>query len=368
MGLIVNPLAGIGGRVGLKGSDGLQIQQKALALGAVPEAHSRALRALLALKPLQPRLEVLCAPAEMGENAARQCGFILSVLGEAKIGVTTAEDTCAAAHLIRQAGVDLLLFAGGDGTARDIYRAVGNELPVLGIPAGVKIHSPVFATNPHTAGEIALAFLQGNNCRLHEAEVIDLDEDAYRAGIVATRLFGVLSIPYQRNLLQNAKVPSPMSESVAAEAIAWEVVESMQAGWLYVLGPGTTTRAVANRLGMSKTLVGVDVISRERLVASDANEDLLLELAERQPARIIVTPTGGQGYLFGRGNQPISPRLIQKLGKANIQVISTIDKLNRLGGRPLLVDSGDPAVDALLSGHIQVVTGYHERVVYRVST
>lgn len=367
-GLIVNPIAGIGGRVGLKGSDGADIQQMALARGAEPQSHLLAGRALAVLRPWRDQLELFTPPGLMGEDLARSCGFAPWVIGELPQGPTSAVDTRRFAQAMSNLPADLLLFAGGDGTARDISAAIGVILPVLGIPAGVKIHSAVFATNPRNAGEIAAAYLRGERIHLRESEVIDLDEEAYRAGIITTHLYGYLNVPYRPHLLQNRKVPTPASESARLEAIAAEVIESMQPGWCYVLGPGTTTRAITDRLGFPKTLVGVDVYTQEGVVALDVSESRLLELLENGPARIIVTPIGGQGFIFGRGNQPISPKVIRKVGRENILVVSLSEKLNALQSEPLLVDTGDPNVDDILAGYLPVVVGYREKVVYRVSS
>jgi predicted polyphosphate/ATP-dependent NAD kinase len=376
LGLIVNPVAGIGGRVGLKGSDGAEIQKKALELGAVPQSLNRAIQALERIKPVDD-LEVITYPGEMGEDAARACGFEPTVIGSIKPGETTLEDTRNAAREMRRLNVNLLLFAGGDGTARDIYNAVGERLPVLGIPAGVKIHSAVFGTNPLNAGDLAVLYLQGKAARLREAEVMDIDEEAFRRGIVSAKLYGYLKVPFQRRLLQGLKTPSSPGEQAAMAAIAADVVSQMEDGWLYIIGPGTTTRAITSRLGLDKTLIGVDVVRGERreergerggrLVATDVNESQLLKLIEGRKAKIVVTPIGGQGYIFGRGNQQISPKVIEKVGKENIIVVSTIGKVHSLGGRPLWVDTGDRAADRMLSGYIRVVTGYNEQIVYRVS-
>lgn len=364
--MIVNPVAGLGGRVGLKGSDGVEIQKKALALGAVPQALNRAIQALERIKAVDD-LEVITYPGEMGEDAARACGFEPTVIGSIKPGETTPEDTISAAQEMLRLNVTLLLFAGGDGTARDIYNAVGQRQPVLGIPTGVKIHSAVFATNPLSAGDLAASYLQGKVSSLREAEVMDIDEEAFRQGIVSAKLYGYLKIPFERRLVQNLKTPSSPGEQVAMAAIAADVVGNMEEGWLYIIGPGTTTRAITSRLGLDKTLIGVDVVAEGKLVAADVNESQLLELLEGRKAKIIVTPIGGQGYIFGRGNQQISPKVIEKVGKENIIVVSTIGKIHSLRGRPLWVDSGDRQVDEMLSGYIRVVTGYDERIVYRVS-
>jgi predicted polyphosphate/ATP-dependent NAD kinase len=366
LGLIVNPVAGIGGRVGLKGSDGAEIQKKALSLGAVPQSLNRAIQALERLKPVD-ELEVITYPGEMGEEAARACGLEPTVIGSIKPGKTTPEDTMNAAGEMLRLHVDLLLFAGGDGTARDVYNAIGEELPALGIPAGVKIHSAVFGANPISAGDLAASYLQGKVSNLREAEVMDIDEGAVRQGVVSARLYGYLKVPFQRRLLQGLKTPSSPGERAAMAAIAADVVSNMEDGWLYIIGPGTTTRAITSRLGLDKTLIGVDVVAEGKLVAADVNESQLLELLEGRKAKIVVTPIGGQGYIFGRGNQQISPKVIEKVGKENILVVSTTGKIHSLRGRPLWVDTGDRAVDEMLSGHIRVTTGYNEQIIYRVS-
>jgi predicted polyphosphate/ATP-dependent NAD kinase len=374
LGLIVNPIAGIGGRVGLKGSDGAEIQQQARALGAVAHAGDRAVEALQRLHRV-PDLEIVTYPGEMGEAAARAAGFEPRVIGEIQPGATTAEDTRRAARQMQAMGVDLLLFAGGDGTARDVYEAVGLEQAVLGIPAGVKIHSAVYATNPVAAGQLAAIYLQGRAETLREAEVMDIDEQAFRHGSLSAQLYGYLRVPYRSSLLQSQKVPTS-GEAAAQSAIGEDVAAKMELGVLYIIGPGTTTRAIAEELGVPKTLLGVDVIVREqgsrepetRVVATDANEEQLLALLEGHQARIVVTPIGGQGYIFGRGNQQISPRVIRQVGRENIVVVSTPDKLYALAGQPLLVDTGDRGVDEMLSGYLTVVTGYNERAVRRIAT
>jgi predicted polyphosphate/ATP-dependent NAD kinase len=368
IGLIINPIAGIGGSVGLKGSDGAEIQQQALALGAQPQSQRRAALALEALLPLREMFDLVTPPGDMGEMVARECGFSPLVIGTQPPGSTTAQDTLRAGQWMASRPVDLLLFAGGDGTARDISSVVGMKIPVLGIPAGVKIHSAVFATHSRAAGEIAAAFVCGEKLSIREAEVIDLDEETYRAGTVITRLYGYLCVPNLAQRLQNKKAPTPATEAIRAEAIAAAVTESMQPGWLYILGPGTTTRAIATKLGFPKTLVGVDVYTRAGVVALDVSESRLLELLENRPAKIIVTPIGGQGFIFGRGNQQISPKVIQKVGRENIIVVSLSEKLNALKGAPLLVDTGDPSMDGMLAGYLPVIVGYKDKVVYCVKS
>jgi len=366
IGLIVNPIAGIGGRVGLKGSDGVEIQQQALELGAVPQALNRTIEALAQLRAVD-NLKIITYPGEMGADAAKACGVEPLVIGAITAGATTAKDTYRAATEMLKMEVDLVLFAGGDGTARDVYSAIGDVIPALGIPAGVKIHSAVFGTNPRSAGELAAQYLQGRVSGLREAEVMDIDEAAVRRGTVSAQLFGYLKIPYRQSLVQSVKSGSAPEEQTAAASIAAAVVDHMQEDWLYILGPGTTTRAITTELGLEKTLLGVDVVQNGKLVAADVNETQLIELVRGQNAKIVVTPIGGQGYIFGRGNQQISPRVIAQIGRENIIVVSTTNKIYALGGRPLLVDTGEREIDELLSRYVHVVTGYDEEMVYRVS-
>jgi len=320
---------------------------------------------LLPLFQFNSTLEVFTAPHEMGETSAREAGFTPRVIGDIHSGSTTAEDTQRAAREIATLGVDLFLFAGGDGTARDICSSLPAQFPCLGIPAGVKIHSAVYATNPRHAGELTQLFLSGK-ARLRESEVLDLDENAYREGRVSTRLYGTLYVPYRPLLLQNQKTVSPASEARQMEAIAANVIEHMQADIAYILGPGTTTRAIAHALNLEKTLVGVDVICNNKLIAKDVTQTQLLNLLETMPAKILVTPIGGQGFLFGRGNQQIGPEVIRKVGRENISVVSTSSKLNALRMQPLLVDTGDAEVDELLAGYFPVITGYNERMMCKV--
>jgi predicted polyphosphate/ATP-dependent NAD kinase len=367
LGLIVNPVAGLGGRVGLKGSDGGDTQRRALELGAVAESAKRAQLALERLSALKGGLALVTYPGEMGEEVARDCGLRTTVVGVIKVGKTTGEDTILAAREMRSLGVDLLLFAGGDGTARDVYEAVGLTLPVLGIPAGVKMHSAVFASSAVAAGELAALYLRGGVASLREAEVMDVDEDAFRQDVLSARLYGYLKIPFRRALVQGVKSASAPGEEAAQREVALAIVEAMEEDCAYILGPGSTTRAIAREIGLEKTLLGVDVIKERKLVARDVGETGLLQIVARGRAKIIVTPIGGQGYILGRGNQQISPRVIRKVGREGMVVVSTPYKINSLQGRPLLVDTGDGELDRELSGYLRVVTGYGQEVVYRVS-
>jgi predicted polyphosphate/ATP-dependent NAD kinase len=367
IGLIVNPIAGIGGRVGLKGSDGSDTLQRAIALGAVPTSAKRAVEALARISRVRNSFVLVTYPADMGEDEAKAAGFDPVVEGSIVRKKTTSDDTRRAAREMLDLKVELILFAGGDGTARDLCEVVGLKVPVIGIPAGVKIHSAVFAVNPSGAGDLAVRFLQREPTELREMEVMDIDEEVFRDNRVSAKLFGYMKVPFHRALIQSAKASSPTSESSSVIEIATEIVEHMQQDWLYILGPGTTTKAITDKLGLQKTLLGVDVIFNRNSFASDVNESKLLEVLSEKQAKIIVTVIGGQGFIFGRGNQQISPQVIRRVGKENIIIVATPTKLVSLKGAHLLVDTGDSELDAELSGYTRVVTGYGRSVIYRVS-
>ena len=368
LGLIVNPIAGMGGRVGLKGTDGPEILEQARALGAVPRAQERTREALKALVPIRDRFKLLTCPGAMGEEAARSAGLTLSLAASSgNRESTSARDTIEAARAMQEAGADLLMFAGGDGTARDIFTAVGEGLVTIGIPAGVKIHSAVFSVHPQAGGEVAADFLCGRIREVRSCEVMDIDEEEYRKGRLSARLFGYLRVPHARRRLQSQKTRTPVHERHDQEAVAAGVGGLMSGGILYIIGPGTTTRAVLEGMGLGGTLLGVDVVRDGKLVAQDVNESQLLSLIEPGRTRLIVTPIGGQGYILGRGNQQVSPRVLALLEKTDLHIIATPQKIHSLQGAPLRVDTGDPDSDARLSGYHRVTTGFGESVIYRVT-
>lgn len=366
VGLIVNPIAGMGGSVGLKGTDGRAVVERARKLGAIPRASGRAAAALEELARSGFEIELLTCGGPMGADSTRAAGLAATVIYRARSDATTGRDTRAAAREMARREVDLLLFAGGDGTARDVAEAVGEAVPVLGIPAGVKIHSSVFAIDPRAAGDLAARFVGGRGGPLRESEVMDVDEAAYRRGRLSARLVGYLRVPFDAGLVQATKARSS-SEDTALEELARAVIEAMAPGTLYIVGPGTTTRRILAAMGLKSTLLGVDVVLDGRLVARDIGEgELLRLLAEHPAARIIVTPIGGQGFLFGRGNQQISARVLREVGIANVVVVATPGKLASLGGRPFLVDTDDESLDRAFGRSIGVVTGVRRQAVYPV--
>ena len=367
LGLIVNPIAGLGGSVGLKGTDGASTYRKALEMGALPRAAPRTVEALREIGRLDS-LVVLTYPGDMGEGEALEAGLSPTVVGWVDAEETSADDTRRAAEELAERSVDLILFAGGDGTARDLCSAVGDGVPSLGIPAGVKMYSGVYATTPRAAGRAAAQLLAGETLHTRLGEVMDIDEEAFRHGDVRARLYGYLRIPDDTSHVQVTKSPSHADEGEDILAIAGEVVDSMEDGWLYILGPGTTTKGITDVLGVPKTLLGVDVVLDGALVASDVMESQLIELLDGgHPAKIVVTTIGGQGHIFGRGNQQIGPDVIRRVGADNVIVVATRRKLGSLGRRPLMVDTGSREIDSLLSGYLMVTTGRSESAMVKVS-
>jgi predicted polyphosphate/ATP-dependent NAD kinase len=367
LGLIINPVAGMGGAVGLKGTAGPEILERAEQLGAIPKAHARAEQALAALLTRYDSFELLTFGGDMGESPAIACELRPQVIGTGSSPRTTPEDTVKAARQMAERGVDLLLFAGGDGTARDICGAVGTSTTVLGIPAGVKIHSAAFASSPAAAGQVAASFLAGEIARVKEAEVMDIDEEDYRRGILSARLYGYLRIPDARRLLQGLKAGSAPDERTVQEAIAAELAERMTDDRCYIVGPGTTLKPLMEMLGFDNSLLGVDMVRAGKQIGKDLGEREILEKMADRPCGLILTPVGGQGFLLGRGNQQISPDVVSRVGRENIIVAATPEKLTSLRGRPLLVDTGDEATDVYLCGYYRVITGYRDSAVYRVS-
>ena len=355
--------------MGLKGSDGQETFRRAIELGAVPSSPKRTIEALKHISTVMSLIEVITYPHEMGEDEAKEAGYDPTVIGSIESGKTSRDDTKNAAKQMLDLAVNLVLFAGGDGTARDICEVVDCKVPVLGIPSGVKIHSASFAVNPEKAGDLAAQFLK-EDLPLREVEVMDIDESAFREGRVSARLYGYLQIPYERNLVQDAKVGSSYAEDdeYQKKVIAAFIVEEMNDDNLYVLGPGSTVKPIGDELGIDKTLLGVDVVEKHKLVSRDVNEKQLLELVEGKKAKIVVTPIGGQGYVFGRGNQQISPEVVRKVGKSNIIIVATKNKLNSLVGKPLLVDTGDKEIDKMLTGYVRVTVGYRQQVMKKLET
>ena len=371
IGLVVNPIAGLGGSLGLKGSDGQALRERFEALSTEQRHRSldRVERALRPLVQAGDRVTFSTWGGDMGAEVLSQLGLAHVVLGEAASKVSLPDDTREAVRALRKQQVDLILFAGGDGTARDVFDVIGGQFPVLGIPAGVKMHSGVFAVSPEAAGELLLQLVRGGLVGLVSREVRDIDEEAFRHDKVRSRFYGEMLVPGEGRYLQHTKVGGRESPELVADDIADWLAEHMEAGRTYLVGPGSTTAGIMDRLGLANTLLGVDVVRDGQLIASDADEATLLEVLELAPgeATIVVTVIGGQGNVFGRGNQQFSPEVIRKVGVDNVMIVAAKSKITALEGRPLLVDTNDPELDKQLSGWHPIITGYDDRILYRIA-
>ena len=364
IGLLVNPLAGLGGSVALKGSDGADTVAEALRRGASPQAPARAARALA---HLPQDVTLLTWGGPMGEDSVREAGRVAQVLGQPATP-SDAADTRRAASELLAAGIDLLLFAGGDGTARDLVDAVGQRIPVLGIPAGCKMHSAVYAVNPEAAAELAGRLSRGEALPALAAEVRDIDEEAFRQGVVRARHYGALKVPGDPALVQQVKCGGREMEDLQITEIAAHVVDHMEPDTLYLMGSGSTVAEVMAQLGLENTLLGVDAVLDHQLVGQDLTAAQMLALVSEHKACAVLSVIGGQGHLFGRGNQQFSPPVIRALGRDHLLVLASRLKLATLDGRPLLVDTGDAALDQALAGLVTVVAGYEDEVLYRLAT
>ena len=360
VGLVVNPIAGMGGAVGLRGTDGNL--QEAISLGA---RMSTPRRVRLFLRTVKPETNFITCPAEMGSQYLDKYDFKYeSVSGdkfeyEEEIPLTTSQHTLNYLKQIIKHKPKLIIFAGGDGTARDVYSVTKEKFPILGIPCGVKVFSSVFAASPLDAAELTNQFLAGE-ITTRPCEVMDIDENAYRQDQLDTQLYGYADVPYTPTLVPGSKIPTPVSEEDEKEAIADAMAKEMEDG-LYIMGPGTTVGAIMGKLKLQYSLLGVDLIkkkgSKASLIKKDANEQDLLTLLQNKKAKIIVSPLGHQGFIFGRGNQQISAKVLSKVKKEDVIIIST---RNKLEGIEFLRIDVNVEINKKFGSYIQVVLGYHD--------
>jgi len=376
LGLIINPVAGVGGSVALKGSDGENTPQKAIALGAEFKANQRAHTSLAVLLPYKNQITIYTVSGSMGEQCAKALGFDVVVVHESTenvAGTTSAHDTTNAVNALMKNAIDVLLFAGGDGTARDICSMVSSQFPVLGIPAGCKIHSGVYAVTPKAAGRVVEMLINNELVTLADADVMDIDESLFRQGVVKAKRYGEMQIPCELRYVQAVKSGGKETDELVLQDIAAHIIEHMD-DEIYVMGSGSTTAFIMDELGEDNTLLGVDVLQQESVIANDVTEPQLWEILQQaqqnsaEPPKLVITLIGGQGHIFGRGNQQLSPRVIKAIGKENIIIVATKTKLSGLNNKPLIIDTGDNDLDQQLSGYFPVITGYKDQVLYPASS
>ena len=364
IGVLVNPVAGVGGPAGLSGSDGEEIQRLAASRGSEPRAGERMRLALAALGEHVPDARVLAAGGQMGEDAARAAGLPVTVV-YAPPAATTSADTAAAVAALVDAGAELILFAGGDGTARDVSAALPPNVAALGVPSGVKMYSGVFAVAPRAAGTTAAAWLEGSVPTVLR-DVLDIDEAALRRERVAAELFGSMRVPVLAGRTQARKSSTLAGEHQAVVAAARGALARVAGRGSYAIGPGGTMQEFARLLGYDKAPLGVDIVRDSRPVIRGASARELLAEAAATRLTVVVSLIGGQGFVIGRGNQQISAAVLGAIEPSDLIVVAPEQKLIDLRGRPLLIDSGDPEIDARFSGIVRVVTGTGTQSLYRL--
>ena len=370
LGLIINPYAGIGGSVGLKGSDGEAIRAEAYLRGAEARAPGRMQRCLELLKDFRDDIKLFCFDGDMGAALGRELGFECNLVGAASSFPSNAADTMAAVDALVHASVDIILFAGGDGTARNIADALhlagAPFQTVLGVPSGVKMHSGVYANTPEAAGEILLCLLRRQLVNIQTCDVRDIDEAAFREGKVKARRYASMNVPLLPQFLQQVKNSGAQQDEMTKLDIANYLVDNLEEDMLYIVGPGSTTKVFLEQLGVAGSLLGVDVVLNRQLVVADATAQQLRDIVNSHTGKIklVITAIGGQGHIIGRGNQQLTPELLKKIGRDNMQVIATKEKIYSLQGRPLLVDSNDATLDKSFSGYQSLLVGYDEHILY----
>ncbi|MFA5606645.1 MAG: NAD(+)/NADH kinase [Leucobacter sp.] len=366
IGLIVNPVSGIGGPAGLGGSDGAAAQAEALARGSVPRSGSRAERLLRALTRQGVTAEILTARGAMGEDAVRAAGWepaLVLPIPEAGRPTTAADTSRIAAEL--RPRVDVIVFAGGDGTARDVLAGTDEEVILLGVPAGVKMHSGVFARSPEAAAGIIAA--SGGASVSHPVEIVDIDEEARRNGRLNSRIYGRARVLGRRGSTQGGKIGSTAETGEQLGGIAAEVDERIDPEAVVLFGPGTTVRRVSEAMGFESTLLGVDAVIDGELVGSDCSAEELARLTEGRRVQLVVSPVGGQGFLLGRGNQQIDERVLARVDADDLLIVCTSAKLGDLAGGPFWIDAQDPSLIERFAGPRRVIVGRHHEAVVRVS-
>ncbi|MDU0355880.1 ATP-NAD kinase family protein [Paraglaciecola aquimarina] len=369
LGLIINPYAGIGGALALKGSDGRDIRERAMALGAEKKALDKTRLGLQLILPIKHLVHFYIAAGEMGEDLIAQMGFDYTVVYHASKLQTESDDTESTAQALIEHSVDLVLFVGGDGTARNVCNIIAQSIPVLGIPAGCKIHSGVFAVTPQATGRVLEKVLKGEIVSVNTGDVMDIDEALFRQGKVSAKYYGEMHVPTELAYIQGVKMGGKESDELVLADIAAHVVELMEDNptCLFVMGSGSTVDYVMQELQLENTLLGVDILLDQQLIAKDVTAEQLLQITRGQNCKLVITLIGGQGHILGRGNQQLSPEFLTALGKENIVLVATKSKLTGLQGRPLIVDSGDKIMDQNLAGLMTVVTGYRDQVLYPVA-
>ena len=367
LGLLVNPDAGLGGRLGLKGSDGQA--ELARSMGAEDRSGPR-MRAMLEHFSSIHRagfedISWVTSEGRMGTEwfPEAEIGSISTVHSSSR--GTSAADTQDAVNSLLESEIDLLVYAGGDGTTRDVVAALesaeSSETPVIGVPTGVKMHSGCFAASPKAAAEALSSWLIGD-LLLASTEVLDLDEDLYRQGKWVVRLYAEAITPSSPRWMQGSKQRIEASgEEDTTEGLADHIRELLVSdNRMLIWGSGGTLRKIAQMNEFEPTNLGIDATIGIEQVGTDLSESDLLELLSDHdgPTTLLLSPMGGQGFLIGRGNLQLSPQVLRLIGIENIRGVVTPAKL--LSVRRLRIETGDPELDADFADmrYMKVLQGY----------
>ena len=368
LGLLVNPDAGLGGRLGLKGSDGQA--ELARSKGAEDRSGPRMRLMLEYFSKLRRSgfegIEWVSSEGRMGTDWLPEGATIGSVrTTHSSSGSTSADDTATAVGALLEEGIDLLVYAGGDGTTRDIVAALDSAgspgTPVIGVPPGVKMHSGCFAASPKAAAEVLSAWLDGD-LLLASTEVLDLDEERYRQGEWVVQLYAEAMTPASPRWMQGSKQRIEASdEEDTTEGLADHIRELViSEDGLVIWGSGGTLRAIAEMNGFQPTNLGIDATLGNEQVGTDLDETGLLEILSSHtgPVTLLLSPMGGQGFLIGRGNLQLSPEVLRAIGIDNILGVVTPAKL--LTVRRLRIETGDANLDAefAVKRYMKVLQGY----------
>lgn len=371
IGFIVNPIAGMGGKVGLKGTDG--VLKKAIELGAKPIAAKKAEEMLDYYSNFSNKDEIkwFTSSGKMGFDELKHAGISNVELVYTPKEETFSDDTKKTCQKFLEKNVDLILFCGGDGTAKDIFEVVGNKIPILGIPSGVKMHSAVFGITTNAAAKMLYEFVN-KTLTVGDAEIMDLDEDLYRKGEWKIKLFGIVKGIVEPTYVQVGKTTfESVSDDEIKDELAEHIIDEIEQNkdTLYFFGSGGTIDYIAKKLNLDNTLLGIDAVYNKKTIGEDLNEEGILKLLDKHTkAKVILSPIGAQGFILGRGNLQLSPKVIKKIGLDNIIVISTPTKIR---STPVLrVDTGDKNLDFLFTKkeHIMVVIGYRFSRVVKIQT
>lgn len=345
IGFFVNPLAGYGIVSNSKGSDGL-------VLNSIEDSRSvrKALEFLEGVK--NENLEYYVPSGIMGSELLRSTGITSYTIISEPSGVTTAADTIEFVRELKTRGADLLVFVGGDGTARDVLSEDVNGLAVVGVPAGMKMYSSVFAISVRSAVALVKELASRGEWETSKCEVVDINEEKYRKGELDISLFGEMTVPVTPLVVSQSK--AEYSE-VDVTGVSEFIGERMVKGNAYIIGPGSTCKSVLPVDSGKTNVLGFDILVDGRIVEEDADEKTIFRYVSENPSVLIISPIGGQNFLLGRGNRQISYRTVEKIGWDSIWVIASQEKLRGMAN--LYVDI-DNSHDINVPAYVKVLYGY----------